>query len=293
LICNLSELKLKEFKMNYLKKRYGLLFMAIFIMPGYPLFTGIMLPSVFPDNMVLQQNSEVAIRGWENAGEQVKNVAGWKSSDTLKVQTDNTAKWKTTLKTDAASGPYTLQIFGSSTIELKNVMLGEVRVFSGQSNMEWSVNMGIQNGEEEVPNTGMVVVSDLVDNINDIHPRNKKDVGKRLANFALAETNNREVGAYRSPAYESMQLENNKIRLNFENVLTGLKSIGNAPSQFLIAGSDDIFVPAMAKIEGSTIIVSAKEVNNPVAGRFCFDNTSLPDVFSNEGLPLAPFRTDR
>jgi sialate O-acetylesterase len=139
----------------------------------------------------------------------------------------------------------------------------------------------------------MVVVSDLVDDINNIHPLNKKDVGKRLANFALAETYNQEVGAYRSPAYESMQVENNKIRLNFENVITGLKSTGKAPEQFMIAGHDRNFVPAIARIEKSTIVVSAKEVKNPVAVRFCFDDTSLPDVFSNEGLPLAPFRTDR
>jgi sialate O-acetylesterase len=146
--------------------------------------------------------------------------------------------------------------------------------------------------EQIVPNTGMVVISDLVDNIDDIHPRNKLDVGKRLANYALAETYNQEVVAYKSPVYQSMQVEGDKIRIKFDHVLTGLKTAAKTPSQFLVAGEDREFVPAIAEIEGKTIVVSAKEMNNPVAVRFCFDDTLMPDVFSNEGLPLAPFRTD-
>jgi len=146
--------------------------------------------------------------------------------------------------------------------------------------------------EKTVRNTGMVVVSDLVDDIKNIHPRNKLDVGKRLANFALAETYKKKVGAYKSPAFQTMQVTGNEIRLSFENVLTGIKSTGKAPSQFLVAGTDRKFVQATAKVDGKTILVSSKEITNPVAVRFCFDDTLLPDVFSSEGLPLAPFRTD-
>jgi sialate O-acetylesterase len=139
----------------------------------------------------------------------------------------------------------------------------------------------------------MVVITDLVDNIKDIHPKNKSDVGKRLANYALAETYKQNIGAYKSPAYQSMQLEKDKVRLSFSNVLTGLKSTGKTPMQFLIAGDDQKFVPATAKIDGATIVLSSKLVKTPVAVRFCFDDTSMPDVFSTEGLPLAPFRTDK
>jgi sialate O-acetylesterase len=380
--------------MNYLVERYRLLFLMVLLIPGNSALAGITLPSVFSDNMVLQQNSEASIWGWGNAGELVKIVAGWNSADTITVKADNSARWETSLKTVDAGGPYSIQILGSSAVELKNVMLGEVWICSGQSNMEWSVNMGIDNGEEEaskadhpgirifhipkkgaeypqqdcdaawkvctpetmrttsavgyffarelhknlnvpvgiivsawggtpaevwieksrienvpglnenkyalsydwwpgepgvlynsmiypvvpygiagaiwyqgesnvsnhqvyaslmktlienwrsdfkkdfpfyfvqiapysygeegtseyvreqqakvekeVLNTGMVVVSDLVDNINDIHPRNKLDVGKRLARVALAETYHRQVGAYKSPMFESMQIE--------------------------------------------------------------------------------------
>mgnify|MGYP000953459353 CR=1 FL=1 len=138
----------------------------------------------------------------------------------------------------------------------------------------------------------MVVISDLVDDVKDIHPKNKLDVGKRLANFALAETYKKEIGAYKRPMYQNMQLEKAAVRLTFSNVPTGIKSTGKTPVKFLIAGEDQIFVPATAKIDGKTILLSAKKVKIPVAARFCFYDASLPDVFSNEGLPLAPFRTD-
>jgi sialate O-acetylesterase len=71
-----------------------------------------------------------------------------------------------------------------------------------------------------------------------------------------------------------------------------LDNSGKTPSRFLIAGDDRNFVQATAKIEGSTVVLSSKQIKVPVAVRFCFDDTSMPDVFSMEGLPLAPFRTD-
>jgi len=439
----------------------------------------IVLPTVFSDNMVLQQNSEVAVWGWSNPGETVKIVTGWNASDTIKIKSDNLSKWKAFIKTGKAGGPYTIQIIGDGGIELKNVMLGEVWICSGQSNMEWNVGWNIFNGEEEaakanhpnirifnipkisaeypqqdcratwtvcspeiiratsavgyffaqqlqeklnipvgiivtcwggtpievwieksriennqelndakyvlksdwwptepgdcynsmivpvipygiagtiwyqgesncinyqiyaklmktlidnwrsdfkkdfpfyfvqiapynygengtsefvreqqelfsksVTNTGMVVVSDLVDNIKDIHPKDKLNVGKRLANYALAETYKQNVGAYKSPSFKSMQVEKGKVILNFNDVLTGMKCTGKTSEKFLIAGDDKKFVQAEAKIEGTTIVLSSKMVKNPVAARFCFDDTSMPDIFSNEGLPLAPFRTD-
>ena len=113
------------------------------------LFAKIILPSVFADNMVLQQNSEVAVWGWSDPAETVKIVAGWNEKDTIKVKADNTSAWKTTIKTIGAGGPYSIQILGSSKVQLNNVMLGEVWICSGQSNMEMSVNWKLINGEED------------------------------------------------------------------------------------------------------------------------------------------------
>ncbi len=444
------------------------------------MFARIILPSVFSDNMVLQQNSKVAIWGWSDPGETVKIVASWNSSDTVKVKADNSSEWKTAINTIGAGGPYSVKIIGNGGVELKNVMLGEVWICSGQSNMEMNVTWKLINGEEEaaqanhpnirifqvqkigaefpqqdchatwtpctpetmrntsavgyffarelqqklnvpvgiivsawggtpaevwieksrvendpelnqskynehfdwwprtagalynsmiypfvpygiagaiwyqgesncgnypiysklmktlieswradfgkdfpfyfvqiapydygdkgtseylreqqsvaaktVPNTGMVVISDLVDNIKDIHPKDKLNVGKRLANYALAETYKQNMGAYKSPAYQSMQVEKGKVRLTFSDVVSGLKCTAKTPEKFLIAGADQKFVPATAKIDGKDIVLSSKEVKDPVAVRFCFDDTTMPDVFSSEGLPLAPFRTDK
>ncbi|MEI7735126.1 MAG: sialate O-acetylesterase [Ferruginibacter sp.] len=140
--------------------------------------------------------------------------------------------------------------------------------------------------------TGMVVTSDLVDNISDIHPKLKKEVGERLANYALADHYAQTGIAYKSPAYKSMQVEKNKIRINFSDAEKGLLIKGKTASEFYIAGADKKFVPAMVKLQGSTVVVWSKEITAPVAVRFGFSNTAMPNVFSTEGLPVNLFRTD-
>jgi sialate O-acetylesterase len=144
-----------------------------------------------------------------------------------------------------------------------------------------------------VPHTGMVVTSDLVDNIKDIHPQLKKEVGLRLANYALAETYGKNNSAYKSPSYQSMKVEKNKIRISFNDAEKGLMvKEGKSPTEFYIAGDDKNFVPASAKIQGNTVVVWNKDVGNPVAVRFGFTNAATPNLFSKEGLPVNLFRTD-
>jgi sialate O-acetylesterase len=144
----------------------------------------------------------------------------------------------------------------------------------------------------DVPKTGMVVVSDLVDDVKNIHPRNKQDVGKRLASWALAETYNVKGLVYKHPLYQSMYVEKGKIRISFENVNKGLKAGGGEITCFEIAGEDRVFKPAKVKIDGNTVLVSSKEVKTPVAVRFSWSNDAIGNLFSQEGLPVAPFRTD-
>ena len=138
----------------------------------------------------------------------------------------------------------------------------------------------------------MVVVSDLVDDVNNIHPINKHDVGLRLANWALSDHYHQQGIAYKNPVYKSMEIANDKAVLSFENVPTGLICKGKTITEFFIAGSDKIFYPAIVKIERDKLVVSAKQVFAPVAVRFSFNNTSIGNIFNTEGLPVTPFRTD-
>lgn len=144
----------------------------------------------------------------------------------------------------------------------------------------------------DVSNTGMVVISDLVDDIQDIHPQNKLDVANRLADMALAKTYQKKSGPYKYPIYKSMKVEANKVMIEFDNAETGLMSKEGDPKDFELAGADQVFYPAQAKITGNTITVQAKEVKQPVAVRFGFKNKSMPNLFSKEGLPVNLFRTD-
>jgi sialate O-acetylesterase len=141
------------------------------------------------------------------------------------------------------------------------------------------------------PATGMIVITDLVDDVNNIHPVNKRDVGLRLANYALADTYHKAI-PYQSPVYKNMKVEKNKIRVIFDHAEKGLISKGNVLSDFYIAGDDKNFIPATAKIDGSTVVVSNPKVKNPVAVRFGFSNTAMPNLFSKDGLPVNFFRTD-
>ncbi len=473
------------------------------------------LPAVIGDNMVLQQNTSASLWGWAGAGERITVKASWHNA-AVRTRASQEGKWIIEVPTPKASGPHTITIKGSNTIELKNVMSGEVWVCSGQSNMQWTVSnsnhaeeeiaaakypnirlfyvprtvalepqddckaewkecssetipgfsavayffgrtlsreldvpiglihtswggtpaeswtrreilegddklapivdrfekrqadypglleehqkkleewkvaaakakaggkdqpkkpggpanpvnawtpSGLYNamiapllnytiqgaiwyqGEsnasrayqyqtlfpamienwrtdwnlgdfpfyfvqiapykgqipeireaqliafKKVPNSGMVVTTDI-GNVDDIHPRNKQDVGKRLALWALAKTYGEEGVVCSGPIYRAKRLEGNRIRLFFDYVGSGLLADGGELTHFAIAEKDKDFVPAKAVIEGSTIVVSNPDVADPVDVRFGWNNSAEPNLFNKEGLPASPFRTD-
>ncbi len=145
----------------------------------------------------------------------------------------------------------------------------------------------------KIPGTGMAVATDLVENIKDIHPRNKFDVGNRLALWALAKDYGKQDLVYSGPLYKSMKVEGSKIRLSFAHVGGGLKSRDGKPlSEFEIAGADGKFVPAEAVIDGNTVIVQAKDVAKPTQVRFGWRNEANPNLVNKEGLPASPFQTN-
>jgi len=144
----------------------------------------------------------------------------------------------------------------------------------------------------KVAHTGMVVISDLVSDTANIHPKDKHDVGIRLANWALADTYRRSGIVYRSPAYEHMEIKGDKLIVACSDAPEGLVIRGKDARELVIAGADKVFRPAQARIEGNRLIVWSSAVKNPVAVRYQFDNAGIGNIFSKEGLPLAPFRTD-
>jgi sialate O-acetylesterase len=441
-------------------------------------FANIRLPSILGSDMVLQQNSSVKLWGWGDAGEKVRVTTSWAGKvDSTSV--DGNGKWVLSIQTPTAGGPHSVTIKGNNIIELTNVMIGEVWICSGQSNMEMSYSWGMPamkqdvesafnsnirffqvpkttalfpqenvgghwtncdsntlkyfsavayyfgkklNADLNVPvglinaswggtpaeawtpspivykdtilvrasrelktspwwpvtpgysfngmiapltnfsiagaiwyqgesntgtastytrlftsmieawrsswskefpfyfvqlapfsygnrniaallreaqtktlvlhKTGMVVTNDLGDDTTDIHPKNKKDVGFRLAKLALVKNYGVSIPGAVSPSFRSMRLNGDQAVVALENIGTGLMHEGKTITGFSVAGEDQQFYPASARISGATIVVSSKDVRVPVAVRYAFSNTAIGNVFSREGMPLSPFRTD-
>ncbi len=141
-------------------------------------------------------------------------------------------------------------------------------------------------------NTGMCVTTDIA-TVGDIHPPNKQDVGRRLALWALANTYEKASLPFSGPLYDSMAVEGNKVRIKFKHS-AGLHARGNMGmvTHVTIAGEDQKFVAAKAKVEGDSIVVESEQVAKPVAVRFGWNELAEPNLFNGARLPASPFRTD-
>ena len=143
------------------------------------------------------------------------------------------------------------------------------------------------------PKTGMAVTTDIAGDLNDIHPKAKQEVGRRLALWALAQVYGRKL-VYSGPIYKSMAVEGDKIRLKFDHCGGGLTARDGKPlSDFTIAAADRKFVPAAATIDGDSIVVHSDKISKPEAVRFGSRDDATPNLANKEGLPASPFRTDR
>lgn len=140
-----------------------------------------------------------------------------------------------------------------------------------------------------IPHTGMAVTTDI-GNVKDIHPKNKQDVGKRLALWALAKTYGKKGIVYSGPLYKSHQSEGGKIRVSFKETGSGLKSLDGKPlTHFEVAGADKKFVSAQAEIDGATVVLSNADVKEPKHFRFGWSQLAEPNFGNKEGLPAAPY----
>jgi sialate O-acetylesterase len=140
------------------------------------------------------------------------------------------------------------------------------------------------------PNTGMAVIIDIGEE-KDIHPKNKQDVGKRLAQWALNKDYGKTDVEVSGPLYDSMKVEGDSIRIKFTHS-EGLQAKGDKLTGFAIAGADKKFVWADAKIDGDSVVVHSDQVAHPVAVRYAWGNNPTCDLYNKADLPASPFRTD-
>lgn len=161
------------------------------------------------------------------------------------------------------------------------------------SNSNWAELRESQTKTLAQKNTGMALAIDLGEAF-DIHPKNKQDVGKRLALAAQKISYNKNI-VHSGPQYKSLKIEDDKAIISFDYVGSGLEVKGTSDQlkEFEIAGDNQRFYKASAKIEGDHVIVWSDKVNNPVAVRFAWANNPAEfNLYNKEGLPAVPFRTD-
>lgn len=158
-----------------------------------------------------------------------------------------------------------------------------------------------------IPNTGQAVVTDLVDNLADIHPSYKWEVGRRLALLALNKTYGKTALVCSGPQFKSMQIKGKTLELTFDQIGSGL-TVGQHNAQTnafealpstdltwfeVAAKSDTVFHAAKAILKNGKVIVSCPTVKKPAQVRFCWNETAMPNLFNKEGLPAVPFKTSK
>lgn len=164
-----------------------------------------------------------------------------------------------------------------------------VRAQPGES--DWAELREAQTMALSLPNTGMAVTIDIGE-ADDIHPKNKQEVGERLSLIARNLVYGEDI-TYSGPLYKSMTRDGDVIRVSFTHVDGGLVvKGGGALKGFAIAGDDKQFYWANARIDGDQVVVSSEDVLNPVAVRYAWADNPICNLYNEAGLPASPFRTD-
>jgi hypothetical protein len=153
---------------------------------------------------------------------------------------------------------------------------------------------GQAHAAEAVPNVGLVVTL-VLGQADDVHPRNKRDVGGRVARSALNHVYGRPDAGATSPAFDpaGVKIDGRAVRVAFKNVGGGLVTTdGRPPRAFTLAGADRQWHVAEARLEGDGVVLTAAAVPRPVAVRYAWADNPDFNLVSKDGLPVAPFRTD-
>lgn len=251
------------------------------------------LNSLFSDNVVLQQNKPLPIWGTGRDGEKISVQLGERTATT----TVSGGKWSVKLDALPAGGPLLLTVIGDNTLTVTNVLIGEVWVCSGQSNMERQLGprsgqKPLENWEQEVdaaehPQIRMffVHVAKSAAPLADAHSKWAVCSPQTAINFSA-------VGYFFAQALQS--LLNVPVGMMFTSVGrnaielgSSLKAPANSP-----AGTDKRFVPVKAVIEGETMAVSSRAVSAPVAARYHWAGVAEGNLYNAADLLASPFRTE-
>ncbi len=183
------------------------------------------------------------------------------------------------------------QKLGNKNLPFYYVQLANFMQFNTQpSDATWAELREAQTMALKLPNTGMIVATDI-GNAEDIHPKNKQEIGERLARIALAKNYGVKT-PYSGPLYKSSAKKGNTITIEFD-FNDGIKAAnGTSLKGFAIAGQDKVFHWAEAKVEGNKVVVSSPLVANPVAVRYNWANNPDGNLVNASGLPASSFRTD-
>jgi sialate O-acetylesterase len=166
-------------------------------------------------------------------------------------------------------------------------------------------NKGIQKGALvreaqsqvalSVAGTGMVLTSDLVNDINDIHPLMKKEVALRMADLALTDVYHHSTANVQSPVFKAYTIEKDRVIISFHHMDHEQLQVkgGGRINELYIAGADQKFLPADYKIKGNQLIVFNREIKQPVSVRYAFSDTAITNLYSSNGLPVSLFRLDK
>ncbi len=161
-------------------------------------------------------------------------------------------------------------------------------VYSNVDSAESAFLREAQEKALQLPNTGMIVTSDIATVMN-IHPPFKKEVGERLANLALAKDYGMKI-PISGPVYKSMSIDGNVIKISFDKIEGGLVAKETNLSEFEIAGKEGKYVKASAKIVNNEVMVSSMAIRDPVSVRYCWRNGAVASLFNSAGLPASQFR---
>lgn len=147
-----------------------------------------------------------------------------------------------------------------------------------------------QTAAQTIPSTGMVVTNDI-GNPDNIHPSNKKEVGRRLALWALNRTYGQTTTICEGPTFKEQTIEGNKLRLRFDHAEGLVTSDGKSPAWFEVCGTDGAWKPADAVIDGNSVVLSASSVAQPTNARYAWNKIAMTNLKNGAGLPPSAFTT--